>query len=393
MARFDDWVTDPDVTLAAVRDFVSDPGNVGARFLGKYLVTTTSGSTGAMGIFLQDRNTIRTAGAVIARSLFGPGGFTPGMILRLAVRGGRSAKIVATGGHFAAAAAEMSQQRAHKRRSRTIRLLSVQSPLPELVAELNAFRPAALETYASMGALLAAEQTAGRLRIDPLVVGMLGEGLPDAEYDRIAEVFGAKVLNNYACNEYVALAFGCPDRWLHVNEDWVIAEPVDADRRPVPPGEQSHSLLLSTLFKGEQPILRYDLGDSVLRRPDACPCGNPFMAIRVRGRSASVLSFPADGRADVAIVPLAIETAVERVAGIDRFQVVQTGPAALQVRLRATDGADRQTVWESARANLTELLAGHELGHVRVELAEEEPHRTAGGKLPTVVPWRPPAKP
>lgn len=79
--------------------------------------------------------------------------------------------------------------------------------------------------------------------------------------------------------------------WLHVNVDWVVFEPVDADYRPVAPGEQSHTVLISNLANRVQPILRYDLGDSVLERPDPCPCGNPFPAIRVQGRSADVLTF------------------------------------------------------------------------------------------------------
>jgi predicted methyltransferase len=34
MARFDDWVTDPEVTVDRVQAFVNEPGRVGERFLG-----------------------------------------------------------------------------------------------------------------------------------------------------------------------------------------------------------------------------------------------------------------------------------------------------------------------------------------------------------------------
>ncbi|GAA3714149.1 hypothetical protein GCM10022204_36560 [Microlunatus aurantiacus] len=36
-----------------------------------------------------------------------------------------------------------------------------------------------------------------------------------------------------------------------------------------------------------------DLGDSILARPDPCPCGNQAPAIHVTGRTADILTFPA----------------------------------------------------------------------------------------------------
>ena len=46
MARFDDWVTDPAVIRVAVEEFVANLDNLGRDFLDRYVVFTTSGSTG-----------------------------------------------------------------------------------------------------------------------------------------------------------------------------------------------------------------------------------------------------------------------------------------------------------------------------------------------------------
>ena len=54
MDRFDEWVTDPDVTLAAARAFVTDPGRVGQPYLGRYAAWTSSGTTGEPGLFVHD---------------------------------------------------------------------------------------------------------------------------------------------------------------------------------------------------------------------------------------------------------------------------------------------------------------------------------------------------
>jgi phenylacetate-coenzyme A ligase PaaK-like adenylate-forming protein len=304
------------------------------------------------------------------------GALTPRILLKALARGGRPAKIVGTGGHFAAAAAEMSQQRTHPRRERKVRLLSVQTPLPRLVTQLNEFRPARLECYASTGLLLAAEREAGRLRIDPVLVSLGGEGLPEAEYGRISAAFGgATIFNLYACNEAIALSFTCREGWLHIHEDWIVFEPVDADHTPTPPGQLSHTVLLSTLYKREQPILRYDLGDSILQRPDPCPCGSPFMAVRLQGRSAEVLTFTTEQGQPVSIVPLALATSVERTAGVELFQLVQISPDTLQVRLRAAEGSDPLRVRESVHTDLAQ---------VTIEAAEEPPAQTTH---PQVIPY------
>jgi phenylacetate-coenzyme A ligase PaaK-like adenylate-forming protein len=179
-------------------------------------------------------------------------------------------------------------------------------------------------------------------------------------------------------------SYGCGERWLHVNSDWAVLEPVDADYRPVPPGEQSHTVLLSNLANRVQPILRYDLGDSILLRPDPCQCGNPLPAIRVRGRSADVLNFPTEGGGRVTIPPLAME--VDQVPGVELAQIIQTAPTTLRVRLRPAPGAEAEQVWQAVRNEIRHLLAAHKLDHVAVELAEEQPKQSPGGKYRTVIP-------
>ena len=403
MARFDDWATDSDVTIERARAFVDDPGLVGERFLGRYTVATTSGTTGTRGIFVMDDRSLAVAGALATRMLGAWLGV--GDVFRIVARGGRTAMVMATGGHFASAVAAARLRRRKGNlaslRARAIGVFPVQTPMPELVAGLNRFRPAVVAPYASTAALLADEQEAGRLRIEPVLLALAAEGLPAGERERIARAFGAKVGDSYAATECPFLSYGCAHGWYHVNADWVIVEPVDADHRPVPPGERSHTVLISNLANRVQPILRYDLGDSVLVRPDPCPCGDPLPAIRVRGRAADVLVFPAavSGGRDtgrdagqspgpIIVPPLAFGTLLDRTPGIELFQVVQTAPATLRVRLRTAGpaGADPERVWRSVLDGIAGLLASHGLHHVAVERADEPPERSPGGKYRTVVP-------
>lgn len=384
MERFDGWATDREVTMEKVRAFVDNPDLIGAPFLGKYMVATTSGTTGTRGIFVMDERSQEVVNALAFRMLSAWLDF--GDVVRIIAGGGRMAMVMATGGHFASAVAAARLRKGSRRRARTIQVLSVHTPLPEIAASLNRFRPVVVAPYASMAALLASEQEAGRLHIDPVLMTLAAEGLPLDEYDRIAKAFNTKVGNSYAATECPFLSYSCDHKWLHLNSDWLVLEPVDAEYRPTPPGQPSHTVLLSNLANRVQPILRYDLGDSVLVRPDPCPCGNPLPAIRVQGRSADVLKFPTEHGEPVAIAPLAFGSLADRTPGVELFQIVQTAPTTLRVRLSVVAGTDPDRVWQAVQSEIARLLAAHKLGHVAVERADEAPQQAPGGKMRMVIP-------
>ena len=380
MARFDNWVTDRDATVQQVRSFVDNPDLVGERFLGKYTVATTSGTTGTRGIFLLDDLSFAVTSALVFRML--STWLTAGEVLRIIAGGGRLAMVNAMGGHFASAVAAT---RLRSRRGNRIQVFPVHLPMPEVVTRLNPFRPVILASYASMAALLASEQEAGRMHIKPVLVVLSAEGLPAGAYDRIARAFKAKVRDSYAATECPFMSYRCEQGWLHANCDWALLEPVDADYRPVPPGVQSHTVLLCNLANRVQPILRYDLGDSILQRPDPCPCGNPLPAFRVHGRAADLLTFPGADGESVVIPPLVFSTLADRTPGVDLLQLVQHAPANLRVRLQVANGAEPDRVRGEVYAGLIRLLTSHKLGHVTVELAQEAPVQSSGGKYRQVI--------
>ncbi len=380
MERFDDWCTDRAVTLEATEAVVDDPARIGERFLGKYTLYTTSGTTGRRGIFLADDRTMAVVAAMMLRWI--GGWLSAGDVLKIIARRGRTAMVMATGGHFASTVAAA---RLKKRQGKRFEVLSAHMPMTELVDRLNRFQPAMLAPYASMAAMLADEQEAGRLDIHPVLLALSAEGLPQAEYGRIARVFDAKVGNSYAASECMFMSAMCGEGWLHVNADWVVFEPVDTDYRPVAPGKQSHTVLISNLANRVQPILRYDLGDSVLQRPDPCPCGNPLPAIRVRGRSADVLTFRTP-RGEVRVPPLALSQPIEAVRGVTLFQIAQTAPETVELRLQIAPMANGDAIWREAEAGLRKVLAEHGLEQVALERGGEPPEQGRGGKFREVIP-------
>ena len=69
MARFDDWCVDREITLKRAQAFAEDPKLIGERFLGKYTLLTTSGTTGTRGVFVLDDRTMAITSAMAFRML------------------------------------------------------------------------------------------------------------------------------------------------------------------------------------------------------------------------------------------------------------------------------------------------------------------------------------
>jgi phenylacetate-coenzyme A ligase PaaK-like adenylate-forming protein len=300
------------------------------------------------------------------------------------VQGARAALIAATGDHFASIA---SWQRYFGARPWLhARAFSVLEPLPRLVAELNAYRPAFLASYPTVLGLLAEEQEASRLRIAPAAVWAGGEMLGQASHAAIERAFRAPLVNEYGASECLCIAWACNEGWLHVNADWVVAEPVDRQGEPVAPGETSHTVLITNLANRVQPIIRYDLGDRVVVNPEPCRCGNALPAMRVEGRRDDMVTFTArDGRV-VRLPPLALTTLVEDVAGVHHFQLVQEASERLTLRLARGDEAERRAAWRAVSRVLTDYLAQQGLASVTIALDECEPQPgPRSGKLRRVV--------
>jgi phenylacetate-coenzyme A ligase PaaK-like adenylate-forming protein len=232
-----------------------------------------------------------------------------------------------------------------------------------------------LFAYPSALLLLAHERTAGKLKLHPILALTSGEWLDLASRAQIEAAFNCPVRDIYGASEFISMAFDCRQGWLHLNTDWVILEPVDEHYQPVPPGQASRTVLLTNLANRIQPLIRYDLGDSITVNPDPCPCGNPLPAIRVEGRRDDILAFQTPGGETVQVLPLALATVIEETPGVHRFQVIQTAPASLSVRLEVTPGADEALVWVKGAGRLRDYLATQRLPFVRVQRAAEPPRR------------------
>ena len=139
---------------------------------------------------------------------------------------------------------------------------------------------------------------------------------------------------------------------------------------------------MTNLANYVQPVIRYQLGDSVVVSKEPCQCGSPLETISVEGRTDEILRVPRSGGGEAVLLPMAIATVVEETPGVRRYQVVQTAADALTVRLENNPGTDRSEVWRRVREGLSDFLRTHDAVGVTLDLAPEPPQVNPGsGKL------------
>jgi phenylacetate-coenzyme A ligase PaaK-like adenylate-forming protein len=259
--------------------------------------------------------------------------------------------------------------------------IGVTLPLPAIVEALERHDPAFVASYPTVLTLLAEEQIAGRLHLRLAGVWSGGEALSPTARALVEDAFGCPVHNEYGASECLSIGYACRLGAVHVNADYVVLEPVDKDGAPTPPGQLSHTALLTNLANAVQPIIRYDLGDRVREHVAPCPCGNPLPAIDLEGRAGDILALrTADGRM-VKLPPLAVSTVIEDGGHIYRFQIVQDAADSLSLKVTHADRKRSADALDALRA----YLGAHGLANVGVRLDAAEPQESRDGKLRQVV--------
>jgi hypothetical protein len=88
-----------------------------------------------------------------------------------------------------------------------------------------------------------------------------------------------------------------------------------------------------------------------------------------------VLRLRAENGQVVPVLPLAIWAVIKETPGVLRFQVIQVGPSALDIRLETKEADDQKDVWQAVQQRLQPFLANQGLPNVTNRLSTELPKR------------------
>jgi phenylacetate-coenzyme A ligase PaaK-like adenylate-forming protein len=337
MAAFDDVVTDPRLTRAAVEAHLAATGADASELPGGHIAMVSGGSSGERGVFVLAPEAgvdyllglVRERLAVVPLDALPPGGIPMAMVCAGSAVHATRALPSLFGGDLIA-----------------VHSIPATLALPQIVDRLNALQPPLLNAFASVLAQLADEKAAGRLTISPRSVSGSSEQFePDARA-RATEAFGVPVIDQFGSTEGVVGSTGTDDDVFTLASDLAIVELVDAHDRAVAPGTPAARALVTNLFNRAQPLIRYELPDRFVQRPYVAEHGH--MRVTVEGRADDLLRY-----GDLVVHPLALRSVLVAEAAVVEYQVRQTVRGA-DVDVIAPHGVDTAALG----AELAGALAG-----------------------------------
>ena len=369
MEHFDEIVTDPAIHLQEVKQFLAEMREP-TPFLGRYRVMTTSGSSGEPGVFVFSRAEGEAVAATFSRFL--SWATVPGTS-KMAVVASTAPRHMSSNLSFTVHGQPLPKLQ-----------LSANAPVEDLVQQLNAWQPDGLAAYPSIERVLAEEQRQGRLRISPRFLFCASETLTEEARQQFADTWQIQPFNIYAATEGGVLAAECAlHQGLHLFDDLVILEIVDHNNQPVPPGTYGARALLTTLFRRIQPLIRYQLSDSVCRSVRAvCACGRPFTLLEgIQGRTSDLLSFSTPSGGQVRVNPHLFTQLMDGVSARE-WQIVQQREG-LRILLSGEQGDQQEEVLLQALRQALEA-SGVSVPPIWIEHVVALPRNESGKVTPIV---------
>lgn len=342
MAHWDDIVTDRRLTLDAVERHLA--GLTSDSYLAdEFHAVASGGSTGTRGVYVFGWEPWAVAYAGFLRPMVWDRAVTPGA--------GATPDTIAViaahhPSHMTSSIAETFSNPALK-----MARLPISRPVGEIVRELNAFQPGSLLAYASALTMLVREARAGRLRISPRRVISTSEPLLPEARQAIEEAFGTAVANIYGTSEAGPVATGCwRGNGMHLCDDLVIVEPVDARGQRVDVGVQSDKVYVTAISNPTLPLIRFEMTDQVQLIDSVCPCGSAHRLIAdVEGRVDDLFEY----ERGVLVHPHVFRSVLCRDRSIVEYQVRQT-PCGVEV-LGVGSAVDWEGIAQAIAQELTRL--------------------------------------
>lgn len=374
MENFDRLVCDPRIRQKSLEEFLGDTQNSRKKYLERYQVLHTSGSSGKVGIFVYNPAAWRLIKALaisrVSRMPFSP------------LHKTRIAFIGATDGHYAgiSLASDAPQFLFN------FQQLNINEPLSRLCEQINQFKPELITGYASGIELLAQEQRRGTVRIRPRRIICSADPLTPRIRTSIRESFSVEPVDFYASSESLCMGVQC-DRChrIHLFSDWHCFE---SESRRTRTGLDTGvgTLIMTNLYNFVQPLIRYRLNDEAALDAAACTCGSPFHhMVSLAGRVEEFLWFERENGLREYIHPIVLVELY--VPGLQRFQVIQTTSTHLLIRAVAPHEQERirTALIERMKEILTEKLLDS-LVTVSVELVDDIPNDSHTGKYKLIIP-------
>lgn len=257
--------------------------------------------------------------------------------------------------------------------------IALTEPIERVVHSINALRPDVVRSHGSyLDALFRLVDERGLELRAPRAVVYAGDAMSPEGRRFVEERFGSAVLSRYGAVEALKIGFTCEERnGFHLCEDLSHLEVADANGTRLPPGALGETVISNLVNRGTV-LLNYRLEDLVRVTDALCPCGRSSPRVtEIEGRAADVIRLPSGDL----VHQFTIWLAVESLPGLLQYQLAQTDPTRLELRLVVTEPGAYEPVARTAAERVRALLPGFDVEPLPVESLEMD----GSGKIRTLI--------
>ncbi len=355
--NWNEIVPDPRLHWEVLERHLKDPANWGKLLHGRWMVSMTSGTSGAAITIPNDITSVDWNHA--AHAVRNAPTTTKSSTPKPALFGKRpvAASFICSSAPSVSAALLQTRPWIGSLFC-DYRPISVTAPWQEIIDQLHEMKPAILIGYASLIGRLAQAKLDGTLKLElPAVGGAIstgGDSLTPGIRALCREAFGIEPLNGYGCGESLGIA----RQWagmdhMVVFEDLAVFEAVDQNEQESPAGTLSDHALITPLFNTALPLLRYRIDDRVRLGPP--PAGWPFKVIEeLSGRSALTYTFRTPE--ELIFVGTKFLNVMEHQPQVTAYQFRQTGPNAIECHFVVQPHADTAVIQFQLEVSIRKCL-------------------------------------
>ena len=362
MKDYENWITTSDFTLKDLEEFAKDENKSGELYQGKYTVVETSGSTGYPFYIAYNRRESFWMNAAMSRNLK----------MKFLIHK-PACYLFPFDKHILSICSAKEGLRKYPLMKKYTALKDSNIPMEEMVEFLNTFQPKIICTYISTIEALAKEQIKGTLKLQLKEVITGGETLSSKTREYIEQVFGCKMRSLYASTEASGIALGCDYGHMHLHNDNLIVEPVDENNKPVPVGEKSHKILITSLYEKTVPLIRYEVSDKVTIHNTPCKCGNQSPWVEVEGRSVEPPFIFKGANGEVAVPTFMLFVKTMGLPNVRRIQLVLHGYEQLECRIDFIENVGEQETFDNIKKILADSLKNYNIKNMNIYLSDSQP--------------------
>lgn len=371
-ADYENWLTERGITKQDVFDYINADPKTRGLFKGKFTALATSGTTGEPMPMIRDMHRNIIHGVLMQMRLI-----PPEFMKYADVKQYKTAALITKDPRASAYNAYLRMLAANPDSAQNLLLVPITINNDEKIRLLNEFQPDIISCYPSEMALMAVYQKKGLLNISPKGIACSAEKLSLEMYNTIKETFNCPIVNNYCMTEGGEVAFGAKCPHLHINEDWVIVEPVDENKQVITDENVwSHGIFVTDLSNFIQPIIRYYVEDSV-RIHESCECGNTLPWMEIHGRNSGVYEICGG-----TLTTMQIHEMEDIFSEALVIQLVQVDDKTLQVRAILAETVEADKLSAQIFAEMDKILRRAGCKDYSLTWSDEPPIKNVrGGKL------------